>query len=169
MKLFSRMSHSFGVLFALCLVLAVFLFAPVSFVAAATDSDPGVSVTFASPGGDEVHVPTAGLSAQYEMMSLITAGRYISAAHGFIEKGGGKTIGAESGVIIFPTILMKTAAKTGTGLHDEGGGILIGRLSTGNHPVGVSFTDSGGGKGSFLYSGAIMKDSYIVYAPRGSI
>jgi hypothetical protein len=163
------MFQRFGVLFALCLVLAVFLFAPVSFVAAATDSDPGVSVTFASPGGDEVHAPAAGLSAQYEMMSLITTGRYLLAAHGFIEKGGGKTIVAASEIIIFPTILMKTSAKTVAELNDEGGGILIARLSTGNHQVGALFAGSGGGKGSFLYADATIKDSYTAYAPRQSI
>ena len=168
MKLFPRMFHSFGVLFALCLMLAVLLFAPVSFVAAATDSDRG-AITFAFPGGDEVHMPAAGLSAQYENVSLITAGRYISAAHGFIEKGGGKTIVAASEGIIFPTILMKTSAKTVAGLNDEGGGILIVRLSTGNHQVGALFVDSGGGKGSFLYADATIKDSYTAYAPRQSI
>lgn len=167
MKLFPRMFHRFGVLFALCLVLAVLLFAPVSFVAAATDSDHGVSVTFSSPGGDLESV--AVLTAQHERINLITAGRYISAAHGFIEKGGGKTIVAVSEGIIFPTILMKTSAKTVAELNNEGGGILIGRLSTGNHQVGALFADSGGGKGSFLYADATIKDSYTAYAPRQSI
>lgn len=160
MKSFSRMFHSFRILFVLCLVLTVFLFAPIGGVIAA-DSDHVIAGVSVASVGDAIPVPAVVPATQ-------DSAGYVMASHWLFEPGGGKVIFPAKETTLAPIILMKTA-KTGTGLTDEGGGAVIGRFSQGDHPVGVAYNDSGGIQGKLLYSDVPRKAVYIPYTARQSI
>lgn len=166
MKSFSIMCSKIGAVFVLCLVLAVFLFAPISSVVVTADSDKGCVVAAVSLGGDEIPVSAVVPAIQNENIGVSAV--YVMASAGLFEPGGGKVIFPAKETTLAPTILMKTA-KTVIGLHDEGGGTFVGRLSQGDHPVGVAYEDSGGSAGKLLYSDVPRKTFYTAYTARQSI
>ena len=152
----------------LCMVFAVSLFAPGDNVVAVAGSDHGVMSATLSPGGDETPVPAAVLASHNEDIGLCAGDCHMLDVPMATDSSGSKAGISASRDRGTASILLKTS-KTVTGLHDEPGGVIIGRLSQGYHPVGALFVDSGGGKRSFLYADATIKDSYTAYAPRQSI
>ncbi|MCK5607616.1 hypothetical protein KAR91_37375 [Candidatus Pacearchaeota archaeon] len=165
MKSFSIMCSKIGALFVLCLVLAVFLYAPTSGVVVA-ESDHEIAGISVASVGDAIPLPAVVPVVQNEDRGANTA--YILISHSLMDTGIGKTIVSAKETTLAPIILMKTA-KTGTGLIDESGGAITSRLSQGDHPVGIAYEDSGGSAGEFLYSDVTRKVAYTSYAPRQSI